>query len=345
MILRELFQRMTRNKIMRKVLNPFIGPPSFTEKRALEDYQKAALLCKCYDWYLTRASSSSLSLSSLSIDNNIKPNQDDVNKFCTEVDELTEKSFYTVRDYVQKSLHDQVTIMFNNIDKYNDSVEKAITSRTRSNSLNNNENNKLSLLSTVGFELESRQSNIPNSGYGVFIKKGNVVPGTVLAFVPGYVHLTEYASKRQYLDTLLPDNEQMLMGRYDGIVIDSRQTDQIPHNPYALAHLVNHVPLNIDKNSKPNVLQLAFDFQSDPLDISDFFPHELRKYIPNKYAKPPTFLGTFDRSACMQTVVLLAARHLKEGEELYMDYRLRIDNASPDKIPSWYRKWGVDEDK
>jgi len=344
MILREIFKQMSRNKVMRKVLNIFIGPPSLTEKRALEDYQKAALLCKCYDWYLSRASSSSpsSSLSSLYTDDNIKPNQEDVDKFCSEVDELTEKSLYTVRDYVQKSLHDQVTVMFNNIDKHNDSVEKALVSRTRSGN-NNKGNNKLSLLSTVGFELESRQSNIPNSGNGVFIKQGNVIPGTVLAFVPGYVHLTEYASKRQYLDTLLPDNEQMLMGRYDGIVIDSRQANQVPHNPYALAHLVNHVPLNIDKNSKPNVLQLAFDFQSDPLDISDFFPHELRKYIPNKYAKPPTFLGTFDRSACMQTVVLLAAKHLKEGEELYMDYRLRIDNASPDQIPSWYRKWGLEE--
>jgi len=323
MILRELFVRMTRNKVMRKVLNPFIGPPSLTEKRALEDYQKAALLCKCYDWYLHQQSK------------DIKPTQNDVDKFCIEVDNLTEKSFYNVRDYVQKSLHDQVINMFQNIDIYNESIEKVIMSRKG--------NSHVSLLSTVGFELESKKSNIPNVGNGVFIKQGIVLPGTVLAFVPGYVHLTEYASKRQYLDTLLPDNDQMLMGRYDGIVIDSRQANNVSYNPYALAHLVNHVPLNIDKNSKPNVLQLPFDFQSDPLDISDFFPHELRKYIPNTYAKPPTFLGTFDRSACMQTVVLLAARHIKQGEELYMDYRLRTENAKPDQIPSWYRKWGAEE--
>jgi len=331
MILRDVFLRMSKNKVMKKILNPFIGNPTLTEKRAFDDYQKAALLCKCYEWYLKQSIK------------NIEPTSKDVDNFCNEVDILSENSFYSVRDYVQKSLHDQITIMFQNINIYSESVEKIIMSRTSSN----NNSNKItsSLLSTVGYELETKKSTIPNGGNGVFVKQGNILPGTVVAFLPGYVHLTEYASKRQYLDTLLPDNDQMLMGRYDGIVIDSRQIDKVPYNPYSLAHLVNHVPLNIDKNSKPNVLQIAFDFQSDPLDLSDFFPHHLRKYIPNVYAKPPTFLGTFDRSACMQTVVLLAARHLKEGEELYMDYRLRIDNAKPEQIPEWYRQWSISEEK
>ena len=313
---------------MKKVLNPFIGPPTITEKRAFDDFQKAALLCKCYEWYSKQPTK------------NIEPTKKDVDNFCNEVDLMAEKSFYSVRDYVQKSLHDQVTLMFQSINVYSESVESAVLSRM-------NSNNKMSssLSSTVGYELETRKSNIPNGGNGIFVKQGRILPGTVVAFLPGYVHLTEYASKREYLDTLLPDDDQMLMGRYDGIVIDSRQIDKVPYNPYALAHLVNHVPLNIDKNSKPNVLQIAFDFQSDPLDLSDFFPHNLRKYIPNVYAKPPTFLGTFDRSACMQTVLLLAAKHLKEGEELYMDYRLRIDNAKPEQIPSWYRQWGIEEDK
>ena len=44
---------------------------------------------------------------------------------------------------------------------------------------------------------------------------GNVTPGTILAIFPGKVHLPEYTTKKNYIDTLLPDEHFFLMKRYE----------------------------------------------------------------------------------------------------------------------------------
>lgn len=70
----------------------------------------------------------------------------------------------------------------------------------------------------IGFDLEVKESNIPNAGYGVFIRTSipntSILPGTVIAFYPGKVYLNEYVSTQKDIDKLLPDDHFMLMRRY-----------------------------------------------------------------------------------------------------------------------------------
>jgi hypothetical protein len=160
----------------------------------------------------------------------------------------------------------------------------------------------------------------------------------------------------------------------------------MPYNPYALAHMVNHPP----PGRLPNVMQLSYDFPTDPFGklrecifISMFmflvlmfvaaislddFPRHLRRYVPNVYAKKPTWYGTWDRSAFMrvrlfgqlfvhlqlriahlQTVVLLSMPRIKDGDELLVDYRLNPKAPRPE----WYvprddeaaaRRWAPPEE-
>jgi len=151
---------------------------------------------------------------------------------------------------------------------------------------------------------------------------------------PGLVHLPEYTQKAGYLESLLPDDDLFLMSRMDGTLIDARTSFTPSHspslsssNPYAMAHLINHPPVSCE----PNVLQIAYDFPGDPLEIEQF-PPDLQYLIPNQYAKPPTLLGTIDRSACMRGLVTIAVEPLSDGQELYMDYRL--NPMAP--VPDWY---------
>jgi len=194
------------------------------------------------------------------------------------------------------------------------------------------ETKKLSDL--IGFELEVKPSTVSNAGDGVFVKEGSVLPGQVIALFPGHVHLAEFTRKKGHIEGLLPDDNFMLMVRKDNIIVDSRH---VVHNknPYAVAHKVNHPTPNI----LPNALQLPFNFSSDPLDLSDdVFPHDLRYLVPNQYSKEPTFFGSPDRSAFMHTMLLLSTKHLSVGDEVFMDYRLKIDENSQhsNNLPAWY---------
>lgn len=182
----------------------------------------------------------------------------------------------------------------------------------------------LPLMQKVGFWLECKPSKCNSSdsdngidsggggggegaGQGVFLRCApgvTVPPGTLLALFPGLVHLPEYTTKTNYVqENLLPDPHFMLMARLDNTVIDARTAAQCPANPFALGHMVNHVP----KGGMPNVQQYPYDFPADPLGYTAF-PKDLRPFIPNSYFKAPTFLGTHDRSAMMRGAVLLAAR-------------------------------------
>lgn len=87
--------------------------------------------------------------------------------------------------------------------------------------------------------------------------------------------------------------------------------------------------------------QVAFDFPSN-LVSSGGFPEHLRKFIPNKYAREPSMMGrlAIGPFTLMPSVVLLTTRHLQDGDELLMDYRL--DPASK-SLPSWYEPYDLEE--
>jgi hypothetical protein len=203
--------------------------------------------------------------------------------------------------------------------------------------------NLSALVKSLGFRVECKPSTCPgDAGRGLFIAcpPDAIIPaGTMLALYPGLVHLPEYTTKPGYIrGELLPDPNLMLMLRTDNTVIDGRTAHKCHANPYALAHMVNHVPLGL----MPNVLQCPYNFPGDPIG-KDVFPVPLQKFIPNSYGvKTPTLFGTIDRSAMMRTVVLLAARPLKNGDELFMDYRL---NPSAGSLPEWYHPYGKEEEK
>ena len=80
----------------------------------------------------------------------------------------------------------------------------------------------------------------------------------------------------------------------------------------------------------------------------DFFPKELRPYIPNAYATTPGMLAPqSSKENFAQGAVIVALRDLKDGEELFCDYRLNPKIV----LPEWYcsvneetneKFWGVD---
>ena len=79
-----------------------------------------------------------------------------------------------------------------------------------------------------------------------------IIPGTVIGVYPGQVYLKSHLLQSpSNLTNLLPDNDFMLMTRYDECIIDGRTAHTLPTHPYALCHKINHCGL-----SKPNVMQV-----------------------------------------------------------------------------------------
>jgi hypothetical protein len=207
-----------------------------------------------------------------------------------------------------------------------------------------------------GFEIQIRKSIIdhPESGYGVFVASGEILPGTIVALYPGEVHWTFDTLKPE----ILKDNEYMI-SRYDDTVIDGRHWDRKQEvatreaiqleesfpmmkskglhrfrNPYAIGQYVNHPA----PGSKPNLMSYSYDFTTS-------FPDHLRPFIPYQYASPPSSLFFNRPSTIMHSVLLIATRRIKTHEELLLNYRYNPANPYPD----WYtqpdpeealRRWG-----
>ena len=322
-LLRENFQSHVQ-KMWKKVLERVrkLARQPRHDRDGMDTY-RAALLLKCHEWHVHPDR----------IGTTVQPKKEDVEKFYADVNSLETEY---LKEYATTRLNEQVLNMFTHIRdsgvvSTNNNKNGSNLSKIRASPAINN--SRHSLMKSIGFELDCRASKCSSdAGNGVFIRMhqdGIIAPGTVLAFFPGLVHLPEYTTKKGYVtEKLLPDPHLMLMCRLDNTIIDGRTADKCPRNPYALAHLVNHVP----KGSMPNVQQYPYDFPGDPLGKEEF-PRELQYLIPNEYSAKPTLLGTIDRSAMMRGAVLLAARPLKHGDELYMDYRL---NPMGGALPSWY---------
>lgn len=237
--------------------------------------------------------------------------------------------------YVQIELNKQVLELFNLIEEQVQESNSAPLRRLQSQEEIQSEKTKKH--SPYPFQLSVKPSSIPGAGNGVFLntEKPFICTGTVVALYPGLVHLKESLMDREYIKSILPDPNFMLMSRPDGYVIDGRSVEKVPSNPFALAHLINHCGDKL----KPNVSQIYFDFPEDLLDISSF-PHNLRRYIPNKYAKEPSMTGRLElATCCMKSVVMVATSPILSGEEILMDYRLNPD--SPD-LPKWYQSFDAD---
>lgn len=112
----------------------------------------------------------------------------------------------------------------------------------------------VSTKSDFPYSLATGPSNIPNAGQGVFVEcKQDLVPGTIVALYPGRVYQKFELLDDKIVQSLMPDDDFMLMLRRDDNLIDPRNLDDVPFNPFAFGHLINHC----GAARPPNVYQVS----------------------------------------------------------------------------------------
>jgi hypothetical protein len=239
-------------------------------------------------------------------------------------EELGGRSVFEHRQELQKVLGAQSAHMLHSI---NEALPETSDGRW-SGSLTVKQS--LDLKKALGFTLAKRPSTIKNANSGLFVD-GGAYSGQLLGYFPGLTNMPEHLKKAGALDLFKDDPKHLILSRYDEVILDSRAYADKLHetNPYALCHMANHPARSV----KPNVVQLMLDFPSD-------IDHDVEHLIPNKYAKPPTLLGTPDRSACMYGMCLIALRDVK-NEELFVNYR--FPPKFKENWPNWYTPVETDD--
>nr|XP_033786969.1 SET domain-containing protein 9 isoform X3 [Geotrypetes seraphini] len=179
------------------------------------------------------------------------------------------------------------------------------------------------LFATLGFSINRRTSSLISAGIGVFVSKGSVPKGAVVAMYPGTVYQKHEPIFFQSI------GNPFIFRCIDGILIDGNdkgiskavyrscsRRDQLgpfkmsdvtwltscPWNPLAVGQYVN----NCSTDRAANVCYQEFDVLED-------FPLELRQYLPN-------INYSHDTEGPLRCVVLVALRDIKEGEELLSNY-------------------------
>ena len=233
---------------MKRILKPLLGA-GITPKLQQEqvDFYRAAVLLKGHAWHKSRDATVATTTA--------VPTQEDVDRFYREVDAMSSKD---IKASVSKALEAQVTEMLRHVDTYSSSIEKAIagagSSSLASRGGDVGTTAKATLLHARGYDVEVRTSSVAGAGDGIFLR-GRACPGTVVCFHPGLVHLAEYVSNADYLKTLLPDDDFMMIVRNDGHIVDARGATKVPFNPYALGHKVRaRRQLEIEPTAVPSSL-------------------------------------------------------------------------------------------
>jgi hypothetical protein len=163
------------NYFIRSVVNKNIN------EQELLDLAHAAIFVKGREWCLQYPGQT--------------PTEKDIDEFSLFVDELHRNS--TLKNYVQNNLNSQTIKIFETIDeiKYDTRLIE-----------------EKHLVDKIGYTVECKESKIKNAGNGLFIKSGKANAGQIIAYFPGLVHLFEHF-KQGYLETLLPDDDYMLISR------------------------------------------------------------------------------------------------------------------------------------
>lgn len=219
------------------------------------DMYNASLLLMAHDWHQQHRQSKEM-------------NDEQGNIFYDRVDRMTKQERQL---FVQSEMSKQVEHMFRSMhtvmvennqnslmnlynpqpdDKPLTSVRKAAYQnriyRQQQHSSDPIKRGKEYIQEQIGFGISLQSS--PISGNGVFIDH-DVSPGTVIALFGGNVHPLEYMHATYLEDhQLIPDDNFMLMVRTDGHIIDGNSVNENVFNPYALAHMVNHPPRNVNPN-------------------------------------------------------------------------------------------------
>lgn len=151
-----------------------------------------------------------------------QPLPEDVEKFRSEHAAMT-KTY--LAPYVEKGIRAQLVKMF-----------EAISSN-----------------SDHSFSLSVAPSSIPEAGKGVFVETSrDIVPGTVVALYPGRVYQRFELFDDNFVQSLMPDENFMLMLRRDDNLIDPRNLEGVPSNPYAVGQFINHC----GAKRHPNIYQV-----------------------------------------------------------------------------------------
>lgn len=125
------------------------------------------------------------------------------------------------------------------------------------------------------------------------------------------------------------DNDLQISLRFDEYLIDARQSPVIVLtrdgflNPWSLGHMINHP----NRPDMPNCQSTLYNFTVEQK-LGD-----LVRYIPNTYARAPTWRSRFfdiGEDVIMHSLCLIARKDTM-NEELLYDYRLQSEER-----PDWY---------
>lgn len=179
------------------------------------------------------------------------------------------------------------------------------------------------MFQTLGFCIDRKPSSLASAGTGVFVTKGWVPKGAIVAMYPGTVYQPYdpifFQSIRnpfvfRCIDGILIDGNdkgisKMVFRSCSGrdrvgffTVSDVSWLTNDPLNPLAVGQYVNNC-----SNERPaNVCYQEYD-------VPDKFPIELRQYLPNVNFRQ-------DAQGPLRCVVLVSLRDILAGEELFSNY-------------------------
>ncbi|XP_077099865.1 SET domain-containing protein 9 [Siphateles boraxobius] len=179
------------------------------------------------------------------------------------------------------------------------------------------------MLNTLGFVTERKCSSLQLAGTGVFVTRGRVHKGSIVAMYPGTIYQADdpifFQSIRnpfvfRCLDGILIDGNDKAISKIvfrscsgrDRLgpfsLSDSSWLTPHPVNPLAVGQYVN----NCSNEKAANVCYQEFD-------VPDGFPLELCQFLPNvKYRA--------DSQRPLRCVVLVSLRDINRGEELFSNY-------------------------
>jgi hypothetical protein len=194
----------------------------------------------------------------------------------------------------------------------------------------------------LGYSVLSLRSSIPGGGRGLFVD-GSAMAGAIVAFQPGDIWPKEHiiTDAPDVMEHFAGEDDCQISLRFDDYVVDSRQSPVVvicrdgSLNPWALGNMVNHPNPPIVPNCQSTMLNFTAKAKLE----------NLIQYVPNSYAKLPTWQSSFfDIEEVIMHGLCLVARKDVHNEELFYDYRLQSE-----KTPDWYTivkyENGLDEEQ
>lgn len=194
----------------------------------------------------------------------------------------------------------------------------------------------------LGYSVLALRSSIPGAGRGLFLD-GSSMAGAIVAFQPGDVWPKEHllTDAQDVMDHFERDDDFHVSMRFDDYVVDSRQSPVVvlcregSLNPWALGNTVNHPTSPLIPNCQSTMINYTAKAKFE----------NLIRYVPNSYARIPTWQSTFfDLEEVIMHGLCLVSRKDVHNEELLYDYRLQSDT-----LPDWYEivKYdnGLEEDQ